>query len=154
MTATQWIVIASVAAVVVSALAIVAGLRGVQDQMRVTVFLEYTERYAKIMQNMPYQARDPDSDYRLSSQPSDERHRILAIFREYLNLCSEEKWLHDQKRIDHRTWRIWQCGMQDVARFPPFREAWSTLESEYTAYKDFQDFVARTLLSGSESLQG
>jgi hypothetical protein len=52
--------------------------------MRVTVFLEYTERYAKIMQNMPYQARDPDSDYRLSSQPSDERHRILAILREYL----------------------------------------------------------------------
>jgi hypothetical protein len=88
----------SLAAVVVSALAIVAGLKGVRDQMRVTVFLEYTERYARIMQNMPYEAREPGSGYQLASQSSEERHRVLAVFREYLNLCSEEKWLHDQKR--------------------------------------------------------
>jgi hypothetical protein len=53
MIATQWIVIASLAAVIVSAVAIVAGLKGVRDQLRVTIFLEYTERYSKVMQNMP-----------------------------------------------------------------------------------------------------
>jgi hypothetical protein len=139
-------VAASLAAVVVSALAIVAGLKGVRDQMRVTVFLEYTERYAKIMQNMPYQAREPGSGYQLASQSSEERYRVVAVFREYLNLCSEEKWLHDQKRIDRPTWKIWECGMQDVARFPSFREAWSLLEPEYTGYKDFQNFVRQSLL--------
>jgi hypothetical protein len=48
MTSTQLITVSSVAAVIVSALAIAAGLKGVRDQLRVTVFLTYTERYAKI----------------------------------------------------------------------------------------------------------
>lgn len=149
MNATQWIVLISAAAVAVSAVAIVAGLKGVRDQMRVTVFLEYTERYAQIMKNMPHEAREPGSGYQLASQSSEERLRVLAVFREYLNLCSEEKWLHDQRRIDNPTWKIWECGMQDVARFPPFPEAWSVLKSEYDGYPDFQDFVIRTLLPGS-----
>jgi hypothetical protein len=149
MTATQWIVIASLAAVIVSALAIVAGLKSVRDQMRVTIFLEYTERYSKVMQNMPYMAREPGSDYQLSAQSEEERRRVLAVFREYLNLCSEEKWLHDQKRIDGPTWKIWEQGMLDVARFPPFREAWSLLQSEYSGYRDFQVFVTQTLLPNS-----
>jgi hypothetical protein len=153
MTATQWIVAASLATVAVSALAIFAGLKSVRDQMRVTVFLEYTERYAKIMQEMPYQAREPGSHYQLASQSSEERRRVLAVFREYLNLCSEEKWLHDQKRIDRPTWNIWECGMQDVARFPSFREAWSVLEPEYSGYKDFQNFVKTSLLVASGVVQ-
>jgi hypothetical protein len=78
---------------------------------------------------------------------------VLAVFREYLNLCSEEKWLHDQKRIDNPTWKIWKFGMRDVTRFPPFREAWSQLEPEYDAYQDFQEFVNQTLLSDLESSQ-
>lgn len=151
MTATQWIVIASLATVFVSALAIAAGLKGVRDQLRVTIFLEYTERYSKIMQNMPYAAREPGSGYQLASQPEEESRRVLTIFREYLNLCSEEKWLHDKNRIDGPTWKIWEQGMQDVARFPPFREAWSLLESEYIGYHDFQVFVTEKLLSGFTS---
>jgi hypothetical protein len=153
MTATQLIVIASLATVALSGLAIYVGLKSVRDQMRVTVFLEYTERYAKIMDNMPYKAREPGSGYRLASQSDEERHRVLEVFREYLNLCSEEKWLHDQKRIDNPTWEIWKCGMRDVTRFPPFREAWSHLEPEYEAYQDFQEFVNQTLLSDLESSQ-
>jgi hypothetical protein len=116
--------------------------------MRVTVFLEYTERYAEIMQDMPYAAREPGSGYRLASQSEEERNRVLAVFREYLNLCSEEKWLRDQKRIDGPTWKIWEQGMLDVAHFPPFREAWSLLESEYNGYSDFQLFIKQVLILG------
>lgn len=146
MTTTQWIAIASLATVIVSAMAILVGLKGVRDQLRITIFLEYTERYAKIMHDMPYQAREPGSGYRLDSQPNDERYRVLAVFREYLNLCSEENWLHECRRIDNPTWNIWKYGMQDVARFPSFREAWEILSPEYDGYKDFQDFVTRDLL--------
>ena len=145
MTTTQWITVATVAAVLVSALAIVAGLKSVRDQLRVTIFLEYTERYSKIMRDMPYEAREPGSGYRLTSQPKDERHRVLAVFREYLNLCSEEKWLYDHRRVDRPTWNIWKYGMQDVARFPSFQEAWQVLSPEYEAYEDFQEFVAELL---------
>lgn len=145
MTSTQWITVASIATVIVSALAIAMGLKSVRDQLRITVFLEYTERYSKIMRDMPYEARDPDGDYKLASQTKDERHRVLAIFREYLNLCSEEKWLHDHRRIDHPTWSIWEYGMRDVARFPSFRDAWGILSPEYKAYRDFRDFVQELL---------
>ena len=91
MTTTQWITVATVATVLVSALAIVAGLKSVRDQLRVTIFLDYTKRYGKIMKDMPYEAREPGSGYRLASQSKDERRRVLAVFREYLNICSEEK---------------------------------------------------------------
>jgi hypothetical protein len=146
MTTTQWITIASLATVIVSALAIVAGLKGVRDQLRVTIFLAYTERYAKIMQDMPYEAREPGSSYRLASQSDEESHRVLAVFREYLNLCSEEHWLHGRRRLDHATWKIWKYGMEDVARFPTFRDAWEILAPEYDGYVDFQEFVRSDLL--------
>ena len=91
MTATQLITITSVAAVVISAFAIAAGLRGVREQLRVTVFLTYTDRYARIMGRIPFEARQPSSGYRLASRPDRERTRVLSAFREYFNLCSEEK---------------------------------------------------------------
>jgi hypothetical protein len=146
MTTTQWIAIASVAAVGVSALAIAAALRGVLDQLRVTVFLTYTDRYAKVMNQVPFEAREPGSNYRLASRPEDERIRVLGAFREYFNLCSEEIWLHEHRRIDRATWNVWKRGMQQVARFPSFREAWEMLAVEYDYYGDFQSFVAKELI--------
>jgi hypothetical protein len=114
MTSTQLITIASIAAVVVSALAIAAGLKGVRDQLRVTIFLSYTDRYASIMSSVPFEARQPGSTYRLSSRPDDERTRVLSAFCEYFNLCSEEKWLYEHRKIDRATWKIWENSMQMV----------------------------------------
>jgi len=145
-TTTQWIAVASVAAVVISALAIVAALKGVRDQLRVTVFLNYTERYSKVMNGVPFEARRPGSEYQLDSRPTEEQARVLSAFREYFNLCSEEMWLHEHRRIDRATWRIWERGMQQVARFPSFRDAWEFLACEYACYDRFQEFVTEELL--------
>ena len=54
MNTTQWIACASVAAVVVSGLAIAAALKGVRDQLRVMIFLTCTERYSKVMNEVPF----------------------------------------------------------------------------------------------------
>jgi hypothetical protein len=142
MNSTQWIASASIAAVVVSASAIAAALRGVRDQLRTSVFLTYTERYSKVMNEVPFEARQPGSGYRLASRPEDERIRVLGAFREYFNLCSEEMWLHKHRRIDHETWSVWEQGMRQVARFPSFLEIWQILGAEYDYYGDFQHFVA------------
>jgi hypothetical protein len=152
MTAAQWITVSSVAAVVVSALAIVVALKGVRDQLRVTVFLTYTERYSGVMNGLPFEARRPGSDYKLDSRPAEEQARVLTAFRDYFNLCSEEMWLHEQHRIDNATWRIWERGMRQVARFPSFREAWDLLASEYAGYDGFQKFVAEGLLECAPDL--
>jgi hypothetical protein len=74
----------------------------------------------------------------LASRPEEERIRVLGAFREYFNLCSEEMWLHKHRRIDRETWTVWEQGMQQVARFPRFLEAWQMLAFEYDYYGDFQ----------------
>ncbi len=150
MTTTQWIAVASVTAVVVSAFAIVAALKGVRDQLRVTIFLTYTERYAKIMNGLPFEARRPGSKYQLNLQPKDERDRVLSAFREYFNLCSEEMWLYAHRRIDRATWRIWERGIQQVARFPSFWDAWEFLACEYDYYEKFQEFVNERVLQHAQ----
>ena len=147
MTVTQWIAVAGVAAAVVgSAVAIFTGLKGVRDQLRVNVFLTYTERYAKIMSDVPSEARRPGAEYHLNLRPVEERDRVRSAFREYLNLCSEEMWLHDHRRIDHATWHIWEQGMRQVAQFPSFRDAWEFLACEYEYYGTFKNFVSKELL--------
>ncbi len=98
------------------------------------------------MNGVPFEARRPGSDYQLDSRPAEEQARVLSAFRDYFNLCSEEMWLHEQHRIDKATWRIWERGMQQVARFPSFREAWEFLACEYDCYERFQKFVAKGLL--------
>ena len=146
MNATQLIAYCSIAAVAVSVAAIYITLRGVLNQLRVTVFITYTERFAKVMSTLPFEARRPGSDYHLTADPA-ERVRIFGIFRDYLNLCSEEMWLRQQHRIDRATWQIWERGMRQVAQFPPFRAAWQELACEYDYYREFQDFVNKRLLT-------
>ena len=80
MTAAQWITVASLAAVVVSALAIVAGLKSVRDQLRMTIFLEYTKRYSKVMKHMPFEAREPGGHYRLASRARERASPNLVSF--------------------------------------------------------------------------
>ena len=141
MNADHWVAIASVGAVVVSAIAVVVSLRGVNDQLRTATFLAYTERYSTIMGRLPYEARRPSSGYRLESAPHEERIAVLGVFRDYFNLCSEELWLRSIGRIDRRTWAIWVEGMGQVTLFPAFREAWKELSEEYEPYTPFKKFM-------------
>lgn len=116
------------------------------DQLQVAVFLTYTDRYAKAMGDLPFEARRPGSDYRIASLSPQERARVLSAYREYFNICSEEIWLRQRRRIDHATWAVWEKGMQQVARFPCFREAWESLSFEYEYFGTFRDFVRDKLL--------
>ena len=154
MTTTDWIAVASIATVIVSAAAIVAALKGVRDQLRVTIFLTYTERYMRTMNSLPFEARRPGSEYRLASLSEEEQVRVLGVFREYFNLCSEESWLHQHHRIDHATWEVWERGMQQVARFPCFREVWDALALEYDYFDKFRDFVVEKLLPYASTPEG
>ena len=87
----------------------------------------------------------PGAEYRLSLRPAGQREEILSAFREYFNLCSEEMWLHDRRRIDRATWRVWERGMRQVARFPVFHEAWDFLATEYAYYEEFGKFMTAVI---------
>src|SRR5689334_7030696 len=109
---------AAVAAVLVAGAAIATSLRSVRDQLRISTFLAYTERYSEVMARLPFEARRPGSGYSLARVNEDERETVLSAFRDYFNLCSEELWLHRSRWIDKRTWDIWHSGMRRVFCFP------------------------------------
>lgn len=127
--------------VIVAGVGVMAALRGVRDQLRMTTFIEYTKRYATIMASLPFDARKPDSGYDLASVSETERRRVLGVFRDYFNLCSEENWLHATGKLDADTWRIWKLGMKQVAASPAFAGAWDSLRDEYAVFRDFITFM-------------
>ena len=99
------------------------------------------ERFARTMARLPSEARRPGSPYHLKSLPADDRLEVLAVFRDYFNMCSEELWLHSVGRIDKATWQIWRDGIKEGARTPAFGEAWEDLRDEYHYYPKFTRFM-------------
>ena len=134
----EWI---AAATVVVTGLGVVMALKGVRDQLRISTFLAYTDRYAALMARMPFEARRPGSGYDLEQVPPEEKETVLAVFRDYFNLCSEELWLASSGKIDKGTWKLWRQGIREVAGFPSFASAWAVLRDEYIVYSDFRDFM-------------
>lgn len=120
-----------------SAAAIIYSVRGLSEQFQMTTFLEYTKRYGQIMASLPFEARQPDSDFGLSRLSEEERGDFLKTYRDYFNLCWEEWWLHGMNKIDHTTWGVWVEAMRQTMDFPCFDEAWKALKSEYDPYGDF-----------------
>jgi hypothetical protein len=141
MTAEAWIAIATAGAALATLITIFVLLKGVRDQLWMIGFIVYTDRYAKVMRALPFEARQPGSDYTLDRISEEERASLLSVMREYFNLCSEEFWLMRNKRIDRRTWDVWVQGMREVARFPSFNGAWAQLRREYRFFRDFGEFM-------------
>jgi hypothetical protein len=137
MSANEIIAIAAVGTLLVTAMAVLVTLKGVRDELWLQTFAEYTRRYVECVRELPPEARDPAADFALDALEGPERHRILNAARLYVNLCSEEHYLHDRKRIDSETWDIWALGMRDAFRLPWFRSAWRALRHEYEPYIDF-----------------
>lgn len=125
--------------------------RGVQEQLWTLTFTEYTKRYADIVEIFPDSVRRPGASFDFNSISPDDRERIMRGMRRYLNLCSEEMFLHSRKKIDKATWEIWKTGMRDTARFPCYRESWRHLRFEYDCYPDFRDFMDE-IVAGAGSL--
>jgi hypothetical protein len=138
---TDVVAIATVIGVLVAAVALFVALKGVRDQMWLQTFAEYTRRYNEIVRELPAQARRPSSDFSLVTLDQQERDRVLNAARSYLNLCSEEFYLHTRGRIDNETWSIWRQGMIETLRLPWIQQTWSDLQDEYRYFDDFCTFI-------------
>jgi hypothetical protein len=139
-TTNQIIAITGVVTVVVTAIAIFVALKGVRDQLWLHTFSEWTGRYLDYVRELPGAARDPAASFALDGLSDQERARTVNAVRMYVNLCSEEHYLHSLGKIDHRTWDIWALGMADAFRASWFRELWADLRHEYAPYTEFRAF--------------
>jgi hypothetical protein len=132
---------ATFALVLVTALLALVTLKGIREQLWLMTFAEYTRRYSEIMDDLPFEARRPGGNFDLGALPVNERQRALGAMRRYLNLCSEELYLHQRRKVDDETWSIWVTGIRDTVRLPCFQHAWSLLRPEYDFYADFCSFM-------------
>jgi len=149
MSADSVVAIGQVAAVLVAAFAIIVTLRGVRNQLWIIVFTEYTKRYSETVKDLPSEARRPNGKFDLSQLDGSDRDRVYNAMRSYLNLCSEEFYLHKKKRIDTETWEIWKLGIKDIMRLPWFRNTWDEIRGEYVYFDDFCRFMDECLGDGS-----
>jgi len=133
-----------VAGVLLGAVAIAMSLRGVRDQLWLQTFADYTRRYGEIVRELPSEARRPGGNFVFEELEPEEQGHVLNISRAYLNLCSEEYFLHERGKIDDQTWGIWRAGMVDVLRAPWIQTTWETLKPEYK-FLEFCDFLDRCI---------
>ena len=134
------VAVASVAGVLVALFAMILALRGVRNQLWLQTFAEYTRRYAEIVRELPSEARRPGGLFKFEELDDVEQGRVLNTARAYLNLCSEEYFLHSRGRIDDVTWAIWRDGMIEVLRAPWIQNTWEILKPEYR-FLEFCEFL-------------
>jgi hypothetical protein len=104
-------------------------------------FAEYTRRYSEITRTLPSEARRPEGDFDIEALSKAERGLLSNAVREYMNLCSEEFYLHGRKKIDKETWSIWKTGIQETVRLPWIQKTWTSMRSEYSYYPEFCQFL-------------
>lgn len=90
-------------------------------QHRFQFFSDYTRRYQDLILHMP-------SD--IDNLPLD-NNTVQTFMRLYLDLCSEEFFLHSHSVIDDEVWVLWTEGMKTVMKREKFQTAWKSLGSFY-----------------------
>lgn len=141
MSSTSIVVASGIATVLVAMVAVFVQIKGVRDQLWLHTFAEYTRRYSEITAKLPSESRHPGSSFSLATLPPDQRDEVINTARAYLNLCSEEFYLHNRRKIDHDTWDIWRAGMRTTLQLPWIQQTWPLLRPEYETVPGFCDFI-------------
>lgn len=109
------------AALVVGLVYGVVQLRAVKEQIGVTVFTTYTQRYMDLMARLPASAYDTLAKGK-SVQPISDGE--LSVIRSFFDLWSEEHYLHTRGLVDRKVWNLWENGIRSHMRARDFRDAW------------------------------
>jgi hypothetical protein len=125
-------------------------LHNIQNQLWLQTFMEYTRRYNDVMVNLPFEAVGLGEPAELSTLAEDQQKAVIRGMRRYFNLCSEELYLHQKKRVDDETWGIWKSGMWESAHGRFFGSSWRYLRPEYRAYPAFCDLIDGVLASAGQ----
>lgn len=118
------------------------GVHTYRRQMNAQVFLEYTGRYEEIMKSFPKNAWSARFNSDEALPESTEELTMCAL--RYLNLCSEEFYLCENKYLSKEVWEIWEKELVRTLRTPLYRQEWIKLAEEFDAYPEFQSFVKKS----------
>jgi hypothetical protein len=96
------------------------------------------QQYRKLIMDIPVDA--------LIGQPITNRNEELReIIYNYLDLCNEQTYLRQGKRISKSRWKEWNDGIKDNLSKPAFKEVWNEIKN-----KAPKTFTALDLLEEGE----
>ena len=119
------------------------GARVHKNQMNAQLFVEYTKRYETIMASFPSNALNVRMDMH-GELPPQSAELTLALL-QYLNLTSEEFYLHEQKYLSKNIWSIWESELKRTLRSQLVRREWISLKKEFESYPKFIEYVEDTM---------
>ena len=70
----------------------------------------------------------------------DEHQQYFDEFYHYFDLCNEQVFLNQRRRITPATWKFWYDGIASNLRRPAFKRAWSEIAAK--ANDDFSELRA------------
>jgi len=125
--------------ILIAAASLFFGIYIYRKQTNIQIFLDFTKRYEGIMDSFP----NDTVFYRLSTDmepPPESKELTLAVLK-YLNLCSEEYYLMEEKLLSKKLWNIWKDELENILQSKLVRREWPKIKNEYSAYKEFQMYV-------------
>lgn len=119
---------------VLGALAAIWQLRMLKQQSRTTFEDSLVDEYRRIAADLPLDAL-------LGAElPVAEARAALPVFYRYFDLCNQQAFLHNEKRVAAATWQQWKDGIQSNMRRPAFARAWAEIAAR--ANGDFTELRA------------
>jgi len=115
-----------------------------RQQMKLTFFADYTKRYQKIILHLPSNINDPD--FKFGKLSTKEREKTLKYMRVYFDLCSEEFYLSQTKKIDKKVWKEWSSGIQYAFSKKAFQDGWKIINMDSQFYGDFVKWMNAEVL--------
>jgi hypothetical protein len=119
--------------------AAVLQLRANGKQVRGQFEEALTARYRLIVVALPvWSFFDLDT---LTSEQLDRisEEKTLSAYYQYFDLCNEQVFLNDKKRLDPKTWEEWRAGIAGNVRRRAFRTAWEKHICPHIG-EDFREF--------------
>ena len=105
--------------------------RQITKQLKVVTFLEFTRRYAEIVERLPHRIRTDPLKTELKQLSEDDRQATELAIRSYSNLCSDEHYMHRERLVSKRIWRLWRRGLLRTLEIPAVRQVWKQARAEY-----------------------
>lgn len=136
MNITEWIQLISL---LVAIIVLIITTNNFKNQMKLNFFADYTKRYQEIMLHLP---EDIDINYNgFSELPND----VKRYLRAYIDLCSEEYYLHQHKKIEQKIWVNWEQGIKAAFKIKVFKDAWECFDKE--SYPDFYRWMTTEIIN-------
>jgi hypothetical protein len=88
-------------------------------------------------------AMDIPVDALIGRQIKDKKDELREIIYNYLDLCNEQTYLRQKKRISKSRWKEWNDGIAENLSKPAFKEVWDEIKGSapntFTALERLED---------------